>query len=127
MRVATWMIAAGLTIGAQTLSAGQVYFEDFEVGTGGLAGAGAREGTQGFSGVPAGVPGFQSWFFRNTTTGVTTLTLNSLPSHAFLNIGFLLGIIDGWDGVVLGDTFNVTVDSSPVFVQTYTNYDLGQP
>ena len=127
MRVATWMIAAGLLIGSQALNAGQVYFEHFEAGTGGLTGAGAREGTQGFSGVPAPAPGFQSWFFRNTTTTPTTLTLGLLPSHSFLNIGFLLAIIDQWDGEINGDRFNVTVDGNPVFSPTYTNYDLGQP
>jgi hypothetical protein len=126
MRVAKWMIAAGLMIGAQTLNAGQVFFEDFETGSGGLTGGDGVVGTQGFS----GVPGFLTQFYRNSTLNPivpTTLTLNGLPSHNFLNVSFLLAIIDQWDGDALGDQFNMTVDGTPVLGQTYTNYDLGQP
>ena len=129
MRIPAWMVAAGLMIGAQTLTAGQVFFTDFESGVPGeFSGAGAAEGTQGFSGIST----FQTLFLRNSTLSpilASTLTLTSLPSHTFLNIGFLLAIIDGWDGAAPGfdDRFNVNVDGTPVFSQNYTNYDLGQP
>jgi MYXO-CTERM domain-containing protein len=123
------MIAAGLLIGAQTLTASQVFFTDFESGApAAFSGAGGVEATQGFS----GIAGFQSMFLRNSTLSPifsTTLTLTSLPSHTALSVGFLVAIIDQWDGAAPGfdDRFNVSVDGTPVFSQNYTNFDGSQP
>jgi hypothetical protein len=125
-----WIAAAGLIFGAQTLTAGHVYFADFESGVPvEFSGAGAAEGTQGFG---VAVPAFQTLFLRNSTLSPivnTTLTLSSLPVHTYLNISFLLAIIDEWDGAAPGfdDRFNVSVDGTPVFSQNYTNFDGGQP
>ena len=130
MRGIKWMAAAGLIIGAQTLTAGHVFFTDFESGVPGqFSGAGAAEGTQGFV---SAVPAFQTLFLRNSTLSPivnTTLTLNSLPAHNFLSISFLLAIIDQWDGSAPGydDRFNVSVDGTTVFSQNYTNFDGDQP
>ena len=55
-----------------------------------------------------------------------TLTLTNLPAHTFLGLNFLLAIIDQWDGIDLHDAFNVSVDGTPAFAQTYTNYAGGE-
>jgi hypothetical protein len=130
MRAMKWIAAAGLMIGAQTLTAGQVFFTDFESGVPvEFSGAGAAEGTQGFG---VAVPAFQTLFLRNSTLSPilnTTLTLSSLPAHSYLSISFLLAIIDQWDGdaPTFDDRFNVSVDGTPVFSQNYTNFDGDRP
>jgi PEP-CTERM motif-containing protein len=133
MRVATWMITAGLLIGAQTLTAGQVFFSDFESGTPAEVGGYVnRASTEQY---PTFAPSFSNWFLWNDTTGnpasPTTLTLTGLPAHTFLDISFMLAVIDSWDGTGAGpdgpDFFNVKVDGSPVFSGAYNNTNAGDP
>jgi len=78
------------------------------------------EPVQGFT-----VDGFDGNFLRNPTADspqATTLTLNNLPPHTFVDIGFLLAIIDSWDGIDGGaspDIFNVSVDGVPIFSESF--------
>lgn len=128
MRALKWMMAVGSLIGAQTLTAGQVFYTDFETGAPpAFSGAGAVEGTQGFAGPP-----FLTQFLRNATLSPilsSTLTITSLPVHTNISLNFLLAILDDWDGSAPGfdDRFNVNVDGNPVFSQNYTNFDGDQP
>jgi hypothetical protein len=99
------------------------------------------EAVQGYS--PANVPaasgygstamGFSGSFLRNANPNgelqpSAVLTLTDLPTHTAVNIGFLLAVIDSWDGGMFGgghDTFNVSigdgVSSSVVFSETFDN------
>jgi hypothetical protein len=61
----------------------------------------------------------------------TTLTLTNLPTHTSVNLGFLLAVIDSWDGSstesieghpVGPDYFNVKVNGNLVFSQTFSNF-----
>jgi hypothetical protein len=127
-KCAPGLAVVGFLIGAQTLTGGTVLLSsDFETSLPAeFSGAGAREGTENF---PLSLPAFGSWFLRNSTGGpaaATTVVLNSIPVHDALNIYFVLAVIDSWDGS-LGDTFNVTVDGSPVFSSTYSNFDGDLP
>jgi hypothetical protein len=63
---------------------------------------------------------------RNTSAPPlnTTLTLTGLPPHTSISLGFLLAIIDSWDGIGDSngpDTFNVSVDGSRVFSEVFEN------
>jgi len=54
----------------------------------------------------------------------TTLTLTGLPEHTSIDLGFLLAIIDSWDGSnsntnVAPDIFNVDVDGQSIFSETF--------
>jgi hypothetical protein len=72
------------------------------------------EPVQGWSGL--GPPGrqFSGNFLRYTSVPIlsTTLTLNNLPVHEFVNLRFLLAVIDSWDGTEL---LKVAVDGTEVF------------
>jgi len=63
----------------------------------------------------------------------TTLTLTDLPEHTTVSLGFLLAIIDSWDGngchspTSPGDTFNVTVDRELIFSEIFNNSGCGDP
>lgn len=108
----------------------QVYFNNFD-GTetlssgaaGSFSGVTTTEGVQGFGGLgPAGNQ-FSGSFLRNQTTGnpaaPTVLTLTNLPGHTSIDVDFLLGVIDSWDGQQAPDIFNVTVDGTPVFTPSF--------
>ena len=53
----------------------------------------------------------------------------NLPVHSSLNVGFLLAIIDSWDGstgrggTVFPDSLNITVDGVSIFQETFDNFD----
>ena len=107
----------------------QVYSNDFEVAasvaggvTAAIGGAGATEGTQGYSAF-----GFGSNFLRNDTGGdpasATTLTLSGLGAHTSISLGFLLAVIDSWDGTqgCGPDFFNVRLDGSSIFSTDFAN------
>jgi YVTN family beta-propeller protein len=80
-----------------------------------ISGVGVLTGVQGY----AGVGGFDGNFLRNDTLGGrTTLRLQNLPPHTHISLGFLLAVIDSWDGgdAQFGpDRFVVSVDGNDVF------------
>ncbi|MFN7805735.1 MAG: cadherin domain-containing protein, partial [Planctomycetaceae bacterium] len=65
---------------------------------------------------------FNSKFLRSS--GAATLTLSNLPDHDRIDLGFLLAIIDSWDGGS-SDYFNVTVDGFTLFRETFSAFNLG--
>ena len=78
----------------------------------------------------ASIRGFEGNFLRNLTSGnpadTTTITINDLPPHDRLSIGFVLAIIDSWDGDAGGgDFFTVRVDGENVFSHTFHSQDNG--
>jgi hypothetical protein len=79
----------------------------------------AYESVQGFT-----ADGFDGNFLRNPTNPPqkTTLTLTDLPDHDKVDIGFLLAIIDSWDGSdgsPSPDVFNVAIDGQTIFSETF--------
>ena len=63
--------------------------------------------------------GFEGQFIRNSTSGnpadPTTIILENLPPHDKISIGFVLAIIDSWDG----ESFTISVDGLPVYSHTF--------
>ena len=78
------------------------------------------ESVQGFT-----ADGFDGLFLRNPSVPAqkTTLTLTDLPEHTSLDLGFLLAVIDSWDGSANNqyapDVFNVDVDGQSIFSETF--------
>jgi hypothetical protein len=89
------------------------------------------EGVQGYDGLGTGLNVFDGDFLRNTSGTPplkSTLTLTGLPPHISISLGFLLAIIDSWDGIGCSagtDTFRVRVDGSPVFCEVFANVGCG--
>lgn len=114
------------------MAATQVFFTDFESGLPSeFSGAGGVVGTQDFDTV---VPAVGLSFLRNDTAGnpasSSILTLNALPSHTSLDIGFLFAAIDSWDGNQPGvgpDRFQVLVDGLSYFDYSFVSPGFGFP
>lgn len=105
-----------LLLMAATARAQVVFQTDFESGIPAqLTGQGVQiEGAQGCAGL--GAPGnqFGGNLLRYHTQPLhdTTLTLTGLPAHTHVSLGFLLAVIDSWDGTEL---FQVEVDGQTLF------------
>ena len=108
-----------------------VYSNDFEGAptvaagvTATVSGAGGTEGSQGYSAY-----GFGTTFYRNDSTGdpaaSTTFTLLGLQAHTSLSVGFLLAVIDSWDGMAgngcAPDQFSVKLDGTTIFSTDFGN------
>jgi hypothetical protein len=97
----------------------------------GFSGITTTEGVQGYAGLGTGANVFSGNFLRNTSgppSPKTILTLTGLPAHTSVSLGFLLAIVDSWDGNGCHagpDTFNVTVDGSLIFSQVFENTSCG--
>jgi len=69
--------------------------------------------------------GFGNYFNWSGGSAIT-LNLSSLDSHTTLDLDFDLAVIDSWDGSspssVAPDYFNVTLDGSSVFQETFDNF-----
>lgn len=133
--VAALTLLAAMLVPSADASATQIYFNDFDGGVtvaGGvsasLIGAGSSEGVQGFAGLGTGGNVFSGSFLRNAAAGnpatASEIILTNLPVHTSVNLGFLLAIIDSWDGT--GDpngpdSLNITVDGSPVFSEIFNH------
>ena len=113
------------------VNAGVVFSTDFNSGLPAqFSGAGTTEPVQGYGTVGT----FSGDFLRNDTAGnpqpATTLTLNGLPAHTSIDINFLFAPIDSWDGdtqvggTVPPDYFNVRVDGTVIFSETFDNFVL---
>lgn len=84
------------------------------------------ESVQSYAGIGTGANVFAGDFLHNGAGGnpasASILTLTNLPSHSAINVSFLLGIINTWDGAggIGGpDYFNVTIDGNVVFQETF--------
>ena len=97
-----------------------------------FSGITTTEGVQGYAGFGTDSDVFGGNFLRNTTAGnpaeKTILMLTGLPQHTSIDIKFLLAIIDSWDGGdgnASPDIFNITVDGTLIFSETFTNISSG--
>jgi hypothetical protein len=130
MNLRTNVMCSAFLVGCIALSAGRadastIYFNDFEANALGFAGAGAREGTQGY-----GTLGYGQMFLRNDTGGnpqtpsVLVLNLASAASNSMLALD--LAIIDSWDGFNCcgPDVFNVKLDGTVIFSQIFDSFGV---
>ncbi|MEI6527966.1 MAG: cadherin repeat domain-containing protein, partial [Planctomycetota bacterium] len=93
--------------------------------TDGLSGSFGLVGVQGYQGLGPSGNTFNANFLKSSDSA--TLTLSNLPQHDAIDIGFLLAIIDSWDGSgnwPSGDYFNVLVDGAPFFRDTFSAFNL---
>ena len=116
---------SGPEIAQLALICGPRFSSDFDSGIPTeFSGVTTSESVQGFAD-----HGFTGSFIRNLSSNPpekTTLTLSNLPEHEFISIGFLLAIIDTWDGPASRspegpDVFNVTLDGNLIFSQHFQN------
>jgi hypothetical protein len=126
-----------LVAGVGTASASTFSF-DFDTGISPQwSGITDLESVQGYAGLGSGSNVFSGNFLRNESGGYgspptpTVLTLTGLPAHTSVSLGFLLAVIDSWDGnsneqiehyPVGPDYFNVRVDGTNIFSQTFSNF-----
>jgi len=98
-----------------------VYSNDFETGSLGQIQNAQVIGTEGYR--TYGFGNYYAWSDA-TKANAITLELNQLPEHSSLTIEFDLAAIDSWDGDSPWgpDYFNVKVDDSSVFKETFTNF-----
>jgi len=130
-----WLVAGVGTTNATTYSFG------FDSGISSQwSGITHLESVQGYAGLGSGSNVFSGNFLRNESGGYVStptpsvLTLTGLPAHTSVSLGFLLAVIDSWDGnsneviehyPVGPDYFNVrVVDGNNIwtFSQTFTNF-----
>ncbi len=113
--------ALAIVLALASVAGAQVVFSsDFESGIPAeLTGDGVRiEGVQGYAGLGAQGNQFGGSLLRYYTQTLydTTLTLTNLPPHSHVSLGFLLALIDSWDGTEL---FQVDIDGQLVFSQWF--------
>lgn len=128
-------LVALLAATPRTARGAEVLFTDFESGIpASFSAPGAHlDGVQGWAGL-GGISGaFEGSFLRYDAQAVldTRLTLRDLPPHTRLDLGFLLAVIDSWDGVEL---FQVLVDETLLFSHSFqlasgdhSSYDPAPP
>jgi len=114
--VFTGLMARTFLAPLEVAAATTVFTTDFESGVPSefSAPGAATEPVQGYAGLGNGGNVFAGNFLRYDDTGVldTTLNLSNLPVHDRLGLGFLLGVIDSWDGTEL---LEVRVDGHLLF------------
>ena len=137
-RLLVFLCAIVLSFGMVRTAGAIIY--DFESGAmAPFSGAGIVEATEGYSAY-----GFESKYLRNSSTGnrpsdaigtispaaSTTLTLTGLAAHDSIDLNFFLAMIESWDGSITSgavrgapDYFNVSIDGSSIFQQTFDNFD----
>ena len=116
-----------------------VFSDDFDGGqttspgvSAAYSGITTTESVQNYAGLGPSGNQFGGSFLRNVTGGsptgtagtMTTLTLTGLPAHTSVDVGFLLGTLDTWDGITgssgtAPDYFNVLVDGTEVFEASF--------
>lgn len=112
---------------------GAFFFTNFDSGAPPeFSGVTTTEGVQACAGLGHGTDLFGGLLLRNDTGPYaggpalpTRLTLTGLPPHEFIDLHFLLAVIDTWDGNSGGcdpDIFGVTVDGQLVFSESFTNF-----
>ncbi len=102
------------------------YYNNFDtLVTPSAGGSGSLVPSGAFSGLGSGANTFSGDFLRNTSGGnpgqATEIQLTGLPAHNFVNLGFLLAIIDSWEGTAGPDTFNVEIDGVSVLSASFSN------
>lgn len=103
-------------------------FDGSEVVAGGVtavtSGA-ATASVQGYAGLgPSGNQFSGDMLTSYNSTSSATLTLSNLPTHTSVDLHALLAIINSWDstnGAVAPDYFQIKIDGTVVFQDTYDN------
>jgi hypothetical protein len=103
-----------------------VFFSNFDsdIPSAITAGSAALAGTEGFAGLGPVGNQFSGNFLRSETGNTVTLTLNNLPTHSSINIGFLFAAIDSLDGTGAfpsGDFLHISIDGNTVFRESFAN------
>jgi hypothetical protein len=81
-------------------------------------------GVQYFAGLGPTGNQFGGNFLRSATGNGVTLTLNNLPTHSSVSLGFLFAAIDSLDGTGTypsGDFFRIDIDGQTVFRESFAN------
>lgn len=126
--VRTLISASVVVIMSGSARGQQVFFNDFNSDIPAEIGGFINNiGVQGFNGLGNLGNTFSGNLLYNDSTGnlaiATTLTINNLPSHTSISVGFLLAVIDSWDsidGSPSPDFFNVMIDDVSVSQTTFT-------
>jgi hypothetical protein len=87
-------------------------------------GTATLSGVQGYAGLGPTGNQFGGSFLRSATANVVTLQLNGLPAHTSMNVLFLFAAIDSLDGTGTfpsGDFFNVSIDGTSFFNESFAN------
>lgn len=106
--------------------AGTVFSTDFEGPLPAVLSPGVAQvvEVQGFAGLGPADYQFGGSFLRSPTGNVVTLTLDNLPDHQAISVGFLLAAIDSLDGTgsfPQGDFLTITLDGVQVFRESFAN------
>lgn len=117
---------AALAALSMVAQAGTVFSTDFEgpLPAGVSPGVATLTGVQGFAGLGPMGHQFGGSFLRSPTGNVVTLTLDNLPDHQAISLGFLLAAIDSLDGTGTfpqGDFLTITLDGVQVFRESFAN------
>ena len=112
--------AAVVTRPFATTSDPVVFSTDFESGVPPeiTAPGSVLDGVQGYAGLGPVGNQFGGQFLRYTSVPLfdTKLVLRGLPSHTHVSLGFLLAVIDSWDGT---EVFKVSVDGVTLFAHWF--------
>lgn len=119
-----FLVAAAL-IGAGSVHAATVYSNDFDsapVVAGGISATWVDAG----GGLQGTDPVYASYgsIFRNSTTGLTQLSLSGLPVHTSVQVSFLAAFLDSWDsrnGSPAPDNLDVYINGVLAHSYTYNN------
>lgn len=127
MRKLTTLLGAALLAGSiQTAAAATVFYSDFDttLNSAIAPGGASLTGVQGYVGLGPVGNQFSGNFLRSATANTVTLTLNALPEHSSLSLGFLFAAIDSLDGTgsfPAGDFFTVSIDGTTIFRESFAN------
>ncbi len=122
MQALVSFLAVSLTT---TVSAVTVYSNNFDNAPAVAGGVTAAFDPAGGAGQATVAPyASQGSLFRNSTLGLTTLTLSNLPDHGSVDISFVMAFLDSWDstdGTPAPDYLNLFIDGNPFAQYTYNN------
>ncbi len=127
MRKLTTLLGAALLAGSiQTAAAATAFYSDFDttLNSAIAPGGASLTGVQGYAGLGPVGNQFSGNFLRSATGNTVTLTLNALPEHSSLSLGFLFAAIDSLDGTgsfPAGDFFTVSIDGTTIFRESFAN------
>jgi hypothetical protein len=117
------LLTVALPITAQPSNFQAVFSSDFNTGIPPqVTGPATLVDVYGWNGLGASGYVFDGSMLWNTSGEPTRVTLTGLPAHSSVQIGFLLALIDSWDGIGDGngpDSFNVNVDGVSVFSHVF--------
>lgn len=129
-RTRALLVGVLLSATAVSANAAVVVFEDVDGGF--FLAPGVTAACTPFCGTPATSGGYGLGnFARTDSTAVNDISIAGLGAHTSLTFSFSLAIIDSWDGstgtggTVPPDFFNVVLDGTTVFSETFDNFVLG--